>query len=155
MSVEFLFEQVGATFGIADIFSGVAARTELDGDRTALEGGAQILHALPVGVVETFGDAQVRGEAADGALVVVVEDRVRRMVSIWGGLAVVVADDGGNDTSIAPIQTRNVPIKGEVLAVLVMAAMADTVTDVVEKGAGFELHPGLRRQVMERLEMIE
>ena len=77
------------------------------------------------------------------------------MVGVRAGFAVVVADDGGNDTSIAPIQTRNVPIKGEVLAVLVMAAMADTVTDVVEKGAGFELHPGLRRQVMERLEMIE
>ena len=39
MSVEFLFEQVGAAFGIANVFSGVAAGTELNGDSTALEGG--------------------------------------------------------------------------------------------------------------------
>jgi len=72
VSVEFAFEEGGAAFGVADVFGGVAADAELEGDSAALEGGAHVLDPLAVGVIEAFGDAEDGGEAASDALVAVV-----------------------------------------------------------------------------------
>jgi len=73
VGVEFALEEGGAAFGVADVFGGVAAGAELDGDGAALEGSAEVLNALAVGVIEAFGDAEDGGEAARDALVAVVE----------------------------------------------------------------------------------
>ena len=61
VGVEFAFEEGGAAFGVADVFGGVAAGAELDGYGATLEGGAEILDALAVRVIETFGDAEDGG----------------------------------------------------------------------------------------------
>ena len=58
VGVEFAFEEGGAAFGVTNVFGSVAADAELDGDGTALEGGAQVLDTLAVRVVEAFGDAK-------------------------------------------------------------------------------------------------
>lgn len=73
------------------------------------------------------------------------------MVPVGRGFAVVVAHDGADEIAIAAFESRDIAVKSEVFAVFVMAAVADAMTDVVEKGAGFELNAGLRRQVVDRL----
>lgn len=77
------------------------------------------------------------------------------MVGVRSGLAVVVADDGGDDATVATVEARDVAVERKIFAVLVMAAVADAVPDVVEQGSCFELHTGLRRQVVQRLQVIE
>ena len=61
VGVEFAFEESGAALGVADVFGGVAADAKLDGYGAALEGGAEILDALTMGVVEAFGDTENGG----------------------------------------------------------------------------------------------
>ena len=73
------------------------------------------------------------------------------MVPVGRGFAVVVAHDGADEIAIAAFESRDIAVKSEVFAVFVMAAVADAMTDVVEKGPGFELNAGLRRQVVDRL----
>jgi len=61
VGVEFAFEEGGAALGVADVFGGVATDAKLDGYGAALEGSAEILDALAMGVVEAFGDAEDGG----------------------------------------------------------------------------------------------
>ena len=68
VGVEFAFEEGGAAFGVADVFGGVAAGAELNGDGATLEGGTEVLDALAMGVIEGFGDAENCSEAAGDAL---------------------------------------------------------------------------------------
>jgi hypothetical protein len=155
VGVEFAFEEVGAALGVADVFGGVAAGAELDGDGTALERGAEVLDALAVGVIEAFGDAEDGGEAAGDALVIVVEGGIGGVIGVGGGLAIVIADDGGDDVAVAAFEAGDVAVEGEIFAVLVVAAMSDAMANVVKERAGFEFNAGLRGEVMERLEVIE
>jgi hypothetical protein len=57
LEVEFFFEEVGAAFGITEIFGDIATCLDLEGDRTALESGAEAEDALAVRMVEPFRDA--------------------------------------------------------------------------------------------------
>ena len=155
MGVEFAFEEGGAALGVADILGGVATGAELDGDGAALEGGAEILNALAVGVIETFGDAEDGGEAAGDALVVVVEGGVGGVVGVGSGLAIVIANDGGDDVAVAGFEAGDVAVEGEIFAMLVVAAMGDAMADVVEERPRFEFDASMMRQVMQRLEVIE
>jgi hypothetical protein len=155
VGVEFAFEEGGTAFGVAYVLDGVAASAKLDGDGAALEGGAEILYALAVGVIETFGDAEDGGEAAGDALVAVVEGGVRGVIDVGSGFAIVVADDGSNDVAVAAFEAGNVAVEGEIFTVLVMAAMGDAMTDVVKEGSGFEFDASLRGEMVERLEVIE
>ena len=155
VGVEFAFEEGGAAFGVADVFGGVAAGAELDGYGAALEGGAEILDSLAMGVIEAFGDTEYGGEAACDALVAVVEGGIGGGVGVGGGLAIVIADNGGDDVAVAAFEARDVAVEGEIFAVLVVAAMGDAVADVVKKGAGFKFDAGLRGEMVERLEVIE
>jgi hypothetical protein len=155
VSVEFAFEEGGAAFGVADVFGGVTSDAELDGDGAALERGAEILDALAVRVIETFGDAKDGGEAAGDALIVVVECGVGGVIGIGRGFAIVIADNGGNDVAVAAFEAGDVAVEGEIFSVLVVAAMADTMTDIVKQRSGLEFHAGLRGKVMEGLQVIE
>lgn len=149
--VEFAFEEVGAALGIAKIFGNIATSVDFERDSAALEGGAHGLDTLAMRVVESLGDANERGKAACDALVGIVEDGVGGMVSVGRGLAVVVAHDGADEVAVAAFESRDIAIESEVFAVFVMATVADTVTDVMEEGAGFELNAGLRRKMVNRL----
>lgn len=73
------------------------------------------------------------------------------MVSVGSGLAVVVAHDGADQIAIAAFKSRDIAVEGEVFAVLVMTAVTDTVADVMEQGARFELNAGLRGQMVNGL----
>ena len=110
VGVEFAFEEGGAAFGVADVFGGVSAGAELDGDGAALEGGAEILDALAVGMIEAFGDAQDGSEAANHSLVAVVEHGVGGVVGVGRGLAIVIADDGGDDVAVAAFEAGDVAV---------------------------------------------
>jgi len=112
VGVEFAFEERGAAFGVADVFGGVAAGAELDGDCSALEGGLEILNALAVRVIETFGDAEDGGEAAGDALVAIVEGGVGGVIGVGRGLAIVIADDGGDDVAVAAFEAGDVAVEG-------------------------------------------
>jgi len=112
LEVEFFFEEVGTAFGIAEILGDITAGFDLEGDGAALESGMEAEDALAVGVVEAFGDANEGSQAAGDALIVVIEDRIGGMVAVGLGLAVVIADDGGNDVAVAAFQTGNVTIQG-------------------------------------------
>jgi hypothetical protein len=155
VGVEFAFEEAGAAFGVADVFGGIAPGAELDGDGAALKGGAEILDALAVGVIETFGDAEDGGEPACDSLVVVVEGGIAGVIGVGGGLAIMIANDGGDDVAVAAIEAGDVAVEGEIFAVLVVAAMRDAMADVVKERAGFEFNAGLRWEMMKRLEVIE
>ena len=128
---------------------------DLDGDTAALEGSAETFDALAVRMIETFGDADDGGNAASDALVVVVERGIAGMVAVRLGLAIVVANDGGDNLAIAAFEAGDIAVEGEIFAMLVMAAVTDAMTDVVEKRASFELHARLNRQMVERLKLIE
>jgi len=155
VGVEFALEEGGAALGVADVFGGIAADAELDGDGAALEGGAEILDALAVRVVEAFGDAEDGGEAAGDALVAVVERGVGGVVGVGSGLAIVIADDGGDDVAVAAFEAGDVAVEGEIFAVLVVAAMGDAMADVMKERSGFEFDASVMREMMERLEVIE
>ena len=143
MSVEFALEEIGAAFGVADIFGGVAAGAELDGYGATLEGGAEILDSLAVGVIEAFGDAEDGGEAARDAFFAVVERGIGGVIVVGSGLAIVIANDGGDDIAVAAIEAGDVAVEGEIFTVLVVAAMGDAMADVVKERAGFELDASL------------
>jgi hypothetical protein len=149
--VEFFFKEVGAAFGIAKIFGDIAASVDFERDSATLEGSAHGLDALAMGMVEALGDADQRGEAACDALVVIVENRIGRMVSVGGGLAIVIAHDCADEVAIAALESRDIAVESEVFAMLVMATVADAVTDIMEEGAGFELNAGLRGQMVNGL----
>ncbi len=153
--VEFFFEEVRTAFGIAEVFGDVAAGVDFKSDGATLEGSAHALDALAMRVIETFGNADERGEAAGDALVVIVEGGIGGVMAVGRGLAIVVAHDGSDQTAITTFEARDVSIKREVFAVLVMTAMTDAVTYIVEKGAGFELYAGLRGKMVNGLELIE
>ena len=121
MGVEFAFEEGGAALGVADVFGDVAADTELDGYGAALEGGAEVLNALAVGVIEAFGDAEDSGEATHDAFVVVVEGGIGGVIGVGGGLAIVIADNGGDDVAVAAFEARDVAVEGEIFTVFVVA----------------------------------
>ena len=59
------------------------------------------------------------------------------MVGVRSGLAVVVADDGGNDATVATVEARDVAVERKIFAVLVMAAVADAMAQIVKKRGGF------------------
>lgn len=153
--VEFLLKQVGAALRVAEIFRDVAASFDFQRDRVTLEGSAHVLDALAMRVIEALGNTYKRGEAAGDALVVVVERRVGRVVASRLRLAIVVTHNGSDQVAIASFQSRDVPIEGEVFAVFVVRPMADAVTDIVEKRSGFQLDAGLRRKMVNGLELIE
>ena len=132
VDVEFFFEEVGAALGIAKVFGDIAASLHLKSDGAALKSGVQIENPLEMGMIEAFGDADESGEAAGDALVIVVEHGIGGMMAGGFGLAVMVANDSGNDSAIPTFETGDVAIQGEVLAVLVMAAMADAMAQIVE-----------------------
>jgi hypothetical protein len=155
VGVEFAFEEVGAAFGVADVFGGVATGAELDGYGAALERGAEVLDALAVGMIEALGDAEDGSEAARDALVVVVEGGIGRVVGVGSGLAIVIANDGGDDVAVAAFQAGDVAVEGEIFSMLVVAAMGDAMADVVKERAGFEFNAGLGGEMMQRLQVIE
>jgi len=153
--VEFLFEQVGAPLGIPEVFRDVATSLHLNSYPTALEGSVQAQDALTVGVVQALGDADEGSETASDALVSVVERGISGMVAVGFGLAVVIAHNGGGNTAIPPLQTRDVAVQGEIFAVLVVAAVADAVPQIVQQRTRFQLDAGLNWQVVHRLQLVK
>ena len=90
--VEFLFEEVGAAGGVAEVFGGVAAGFDLEAYGAALEGGVDVVDALAMRVIESFGDAKDRGQAAGHALVEVGQGGISLVMAGGFGFAIVVAD---------------------------------------------------------------
>ena len=82
LDVKFLFEQIGAALGIAEIFGDIATGLHLEGDGTALKGGAQAENALTVGVVESLGEADDGSQTAGDALVVAVEPGISGVLAV-------------------------------------------------------------------------
>ena len=121
----------------------------------ALEGGAEILDSLAMGVVESLGNAEDGGEAADDALFAVVERGIGGVIVVGSGLAIVIANDSGDDVAVAAVEAGDVAVEGEIFAVFVVATMGDAMADIVKERTSFELDAGLRRQMMQGLEVIE
>src|SRR5580704_11939191 len=71
------------------------------------------------------------------------------------GFSIVVADGGGDDAAIVAVESLDVAVEREILAMFVMAAMADHVADVVEHCGSLEQNARMRGQVMHRLQLIE
>ena len=149
--VEFFFEEIGAALGVAKIFGDIAASLDFERDSAALEGSAHGLDALAVRMVKALGNADEGSKAACDALVIIVECGVRGMVSVGRGLAVVIAHNGADQVAIAALESRDIAIESQVLTVFVMAAVADTVANVMEEGASFELNAGLRGKMVNGL----
>lgn len=73
------------------------------------------------------------------------------MVTVGGGFAVVIANDSADKAAIAALESRDIAVKSEIFAVFVMAAVADTMADIVEESASFELNASLRGQMVKGL----
>jgi len=136
--VKFFLEKLGAAFGIAQIFGSITVRFYLHAHRALLEGDSESSDALPVSMVQALGDAENRSEPACDAFVGVAQRGVRGVMASRFGLAVVIANQRGDDRAIAAFETGDVPIQRQVFAVLVVSAMADAVTGIVEQRASFE-----------------
>ena len=141
--------------GVAEVFGGVAASVDLEGDAAALEGCANSVDALAMRMVQAFGDTQDGGEAAGYAFVVVVEGGIGGMVAGWFGFAVVIADERAHHAAVAAFEARYVAIQREVFSMLVVAAMTDAMAYIMQERAGFELDARLRRQVMHGLKLVK
>ena len=153
--VKFLFKQFGAAICVANIFGGVAARPEMEADGAALEFGANLRDALAVGMVEALSDTENRSEAASKAFVGIIQRAVRRMITRRFCLSIMVTNGGGDKISVAAIEPGNVAVECQIFAVLVMAAIADGVADVMEQRGGFKQDARFGRQMMHGLKLIE
>jgi hypothetical protein len=145
LQMKFLFEKVGAALGIAEIFGDIATGLDLKGNGTALKGGVETENALAMGVVKALGNADHSSKTARDALVIVGKPGISGMMAVGVSLAVMVAHDGSNDMTVAPFQAGDIAVEGKVLAVLVVAAMTDTMANVVKERAGFQLNASLHR----------
>src|SRR3984893_10883633 len=70
-------------------------------------------------------------------------------------LPIVIANQRGHNSAISARETRNITIERKVFAVLVVSAMADHVTGIVEQRACFQQHPRFRGQMMNWLQLIK
>lgn len=153
--MEFPFEEVGAALGVAEIFGDVTASFDLKSDGAALERGLEGEDALAVGVVEAFGDANDGGETAGDALVRTGQAAIGGVMTVGISFAVVIADHGGDDVAVASFEAGDIAVEGQIFAVLVVTAVADAMTDVMEKRASFELDASLNGEMVDGLELIE
>src|SRR5271163_194415 len=71
------------------------------------------------------------------------------------GLPVVITDNRSHNRAVAPFEAGNIAVHHQILAMLVMPAMADHVPYVVQKRASFQQHPRLCRQMMYGLQLVE
>src|SRR5450432_1310387 len=146
--VELFFEEFGAALGVAKVFGYVVTGIYFYGNGVFLKRRMEAMDALAVGVIQTFGDANDGGETPGDTLVVVVERGVGGMVVCGFRLAIVVPHHRSDHIAIAAFHAGNIAIEGQVLAMLVVSAMADPVANIMKQCTGFELHPGLRRQMV-------
>jgi hypothetical protein len=82
LEVEFFFEEVGGTFGVAKIFGDIAPCLDLKGYTATLERSTQAENALTVGMVKTFGNTNERSETPRDAFVVVVQAGIGGVMAI-------------------------------------------------------------------------
>ncbi len=153
--MKFFLKKFGAAICIAQVFRGVAARVDLHADGSALKGGIHIGDTLAMRMIEGFGDAKNGSQAASHALIGVIQRRIRDVMAGRIGFAIVVAHQGGNDSAVAPRETRNVAIEREVFAVFMVAAVADHVAGIVEQSAGFEQDTRFGGQMVNRLQLVK
>jgi len=66
-----------------------------------------------------------------------------------------VANQRGNHSAVAALETRDVSVQRKVFAVLVVPAMADHVSGIVEQRSGFEQDARFRRQMMHWLQLVK
>src|SRR6266478_10192193 len=71
------------------------------------------------------------------------------------GFAVVITHNGRSERSVAPLQPGNIAVHGEIFAVLVMALMADGMSNVVQQRRRFQYDPGVTGKMVQRLQLIE
>ena len=79
--MKFLLEKLGAAVGVHQIFSCIAVSRDAKSDGATLERRSQIRHALPVRMIERFGDAQKRGQAPRDPLLAARQRRIRDVMS--------------------------------------------------------------------------
>ena len=70
-------------------------------------------------------------------------------------LAVVVTHNGGDEITVASLKPRDIAIQREIFSVLVVSAMADHVTNIVQERASLQLNACLRGQMVHRLKLIK
>jgi hypothetical protein len=153
--VKFVFKKFSTAIRVANVFGGVAARGKLQTNSAALEFCVYRGNSLSMRMVEPFRNAKNRREAAGKALIGIVERAVRRMITGWIGFTIVVTHDGGDEIAVAAVEPGNIAIEGQIFAVLVMAAIADGVSDIVKQGGGFKEYARFSGKMMDRLELIE
>ena len=69
--------------------------------------------------------------------------------------SIVIAHQPGNDGAVPSFESWNIAIQYQVLAMLVMAAMADHVSRVVQKRSRLQEHARLRRKMVYRLQLVK
>jgi len=153
--MKLLFKQLGALLGVLKLLAGVTFGGYLQANRAAPEVGSNAGEQLPAGVIESLGNAQERGEAANDSLPAIVQETETAMMRDRGGLAVVVPDEAGNRLAAPSLETGDITVKDQVFAVPVMASMVHCVAHVMQQRTGFEQDPGFASEVMHRLELVE
>src|SRR5260370_18108240 len=128
----FALEQRRAALRILNVFARIAARSDAQLDFRALEAGLDSRDALLVRMVESFRDAQQRRQRAHALALRRIERRITRMMSRGLRLAVVVADYARNHVPLLGIESGDIGVAHQILAVLVMAAMVHDVPDVMQ-----------------------
>jgi len=89
-------------------------------------------------MIQSFRDAKNGSQPADHALIVVTQRGVRRMMPGRLRLAIVIANHRRDDGAISALETYDVSVERKIFAVLVMAAVADHVANIVKQRTGFE-----------------
>ena len=69
-------------------------------------------------------------------------------------LAIVITHERGDNRAVAPFQAWNVAVQREIFPMLVMAAMAHSVANIMQQRTRFQQDARLRRQVMNRLQLV-
>ena len=69
--------------------------------------------------------------------------------------AIVIPDDRTDDVAVAPVESRDISVERQIFTVLVVAAVTDAMTNIMEKRAGLKLHARLWGQMVDGLKLIK
>ena len=134
---EAVFEHVDFMHGAPEIELGVSLGPDTEADGVIADGGFELGDVAEVTTVEAVGDAEDAGELPDeGAAGGFEGDEVG--VVFLGEAFAMVAGDVGDDVEFIGGEAFEIAVLDEVARMLVMAAVADVPTDIVEHGGMFE-----------------
>src|ERR1700740_2651161 len=99
-------------------------------------------------MIEGLRDSQDRRKSPCDALVRIAQRRIGGMMPRWFRLSIVIAHQCRRDSAVAPFETRDIAVQRQVLPMLMMSAMTDHVSGIVQERPRLQQHSRMRQHMM-------